>query len=140
MLNEAFYRKGIIAAGLVNVIGILLISKAFTNDVLTQADPIVFSKFGCLMIMVWGLAYISMANNFQKAPMILLVFALEKVAYTGAWLVWIVTSPAEISALIGQDFMVGLFYATYGLNDLAFAVLFYMAYRFAQQQNALVVA
>lgn len=140
MFNEAFYRKGIIVAGLVNVVGILLISKFFTNDVLVLGDPIVFSKFGSFMILVWGLAYMAVSSHFLKVPAILLVFALEKLAYTGAWLVWMVSDTPSISELMGQDLMVGLFYASYGLNDLAFGILFIMAFRFAQEKNALVMA
>jgi hypothetical protein len=55
---QKIIRNGLIAAGLMNIGGALLFSKFFTNTVINEADPVVMSNFGLLMIIVWGLAYI----------------------------------------------------------------------------------
>lgn len=39
-----------------NIGGVLLFSQVFTNDAITEANPVVMSDFGPLMIAVWGLA------------------------------------------------------------------------------------
>ena len=56
--------KGFIIAGLMNM-AVLAFSRFFTNSVIPESDPDVMSNFGLLMIIVWGLAYISVANNYQ---------------------------------------------------------------------------
>ncbi len=57
---------GFIAAGMMNIGGVLLFSRAFTNQAINQADPVVMSNFGLLMIIIWGLAYISVAKNRRQ--------------------------------------------------------------------------
>jgi hypothetical protein len=42
--------------------GVLLFSRAFTNDAIAAADPIVMSNFGLQMMAVWGLAYLGAAT------------------------------------------------------------------------------
>jgi len=54
-------QNGFIAAGLMNIGGVLLFSHAFTNSAINTADPVVMSNFGLLMIVVWGLAYLGAA-------------------------------------------------------------------------------
>ena len=44
-----------------NIGGVLLISRAFTNTAINTADSVVMSNFGLLMIEVWGLAYLGAA-------------------------------------------------------------------------------
>ena len=60
-MNKTLMKKGFIAAGLMNIGGVLLFSRAFTNSAINIADPVVMSNFGLLMIVVWGLAYIGAA-------------------------------------------------------------------------------
>ena len=50
-----------IAAALMNISGVLLISRAFTDTAINSADSVVMSNFGLLMIEVWGLAYFGAA-------------------------------------------------------------------------------
>ena len=44
-----------------NIGGVLLISRAFTNTAINYADPVVMSNLGLLMVAVWGLAYFGAA-------------------------------------------------------------------------------
>ena len=52
-----------IVAGLINIGGVLLFSQGFTNIAINNADPVVMSNFGFLMIAVWGFAYIGAATT-----------------------------------------------------------------------------
>mgnify|MGYP001032208927 CR=1 FL=1 len=56
-MNANLIGNGFIAAGLMNIGGVLFFSRVFTNEAINQADPVVMSNFGLLMIVVWGLAY-----------------------------------------------------------------------------------
>ena len=54
-MNRNLVKNGLIAAGLMNIVGVLVFSRAFTNLAINNADPVVMSNFGLLMIAVWGL-------------------------------------------------------------------------------------
>jgi len=60
-VKKTLVRNGFIAAGVMNIGGVLLFSRVFTNDAIAEADPVVMSNFGLLMIVVWGLAYLGTA-------------------------------------------------------------------------------
>lgn len=121
-MNKNFYKKGLIIAGLSNILGVLIFSRFFTNDVMNQADPVVMSNFGLVMIIVWGLAYISVFNSFEKVKWLIAVFALEKLIYGLIWINWFFRN--DIRILYSKDTMAGIFYTIYGLNDLFFMVFF----------------
>jgi len=115
-------RNGFIAAGLVNIFGVLLFSRAFTNDAVNEADPVVMSNFGLLMIIVWGLAYLSVAKCYERVRWITAVFTLEKMIYTAVWVLWIANN--NLGALYSKDLFAGIFYTIYGLNDFLFMLFF----------------
>ena len=77
-MNRALAKNGFIAAGLMNIGGVLLFSRGFTNDALNNADPVVMSNFGLLMIIVWGLAYIGAATINANVKWLAGAFAVEK--------------------------------------------------------------
>lgn len=54
MLNPSLVKQGFIAAAIANISGVLIFSKGLTNTALMEADPVVMSSFGLIMIMVWG--------------------------------------------------------------------------------------
>jgi hypothetical protein len=127
-MTEKTLRNGFIAAGLMNIIAVLVLSKFFTNEVIPETDPAVMSNFGLLMIMVWGLAYIALAVNYRKAKWVVGVFVVEKLIYVIAWLMWIVNN--DVSKVYEKDLFAGLFYSVYGLNDFLFFVFFlYVFYK-----------
>ncbi len=121
-MNHKFISKGMIAAGLSNILGVLIFSKFFRNTYLNEADPVVMSNFGLLMIIVWGLAYISVARHYKKVPLLIFVFALEKLIYSGVWFYWQLSN--DLSLLYEKDLYAGIFYSVYGINDIFFMIFF----------------
>lgn len=116
---------GFILAGLINVIGILVVTHAFQSHTLSTADPVLFSSFGLLMIILWGLAYFAAAPYATMSVALPLVFAVEKLAYTIAWLIWRANTPPQtLAAIIDSDFLGGTFMSAYGINDGLFVIFF----------------
>ena len=121
-MNANLVRNGFIAAALMNIGGVLLFSRAFTNDAINQADPVVMSNFGLLMIVVWGLAYLGAAFIQGNLRWLAAAFAVEKLVYVVAWGLWMANH--SLGAVYEQDLFAGVFYSIYGLNDLAFMLFF----------------
>lgn len=121
-MNKNFIRYGFIIAGVVNVLGSLLFTKFFTNDLLSSLQPGVLSDFGFIMIILWGLAYIAVSQDYENVKWLVVVFALEKLAYVIFWVKWISTN--DVLQVIEQDILTGVFYAIYGPNDFIFGVFF----------------
>jgi hypothetical protein len=114
--------KGFILSGITNIGGTLIFSRFFTNENITQADPVVMSNFGLLMIIVWGLVFLSVSQKYEQLNWLVGVFAIEKLIYVFNWINWM--SKNDISRVYGKDLMAGIFYTTYGVNDLLFFVFF----------------
>jgi len=119
-----FITNGFILAGLANIVGISIITHGFTNDVFFQVFPGVFSPFGCVAIMLWGLAYIAVAGSYANVRWLCGVFAIEKAAYVATWIWWMVQHASELPQLKEMDLLSGIFFAGYGINDLAFGLFF----------------
>jgi len=130
-MNNNFVKMGFIAAGLMNVGGVLVFSRAFTNVAINNADPVVMSNFGLLVIMVWGLAYLGAAATRSSVKWLAGAFAVEKLVYVLAWLMWL--SKNSLGSLYSTDLMAGAFYSIYGVNDLAFMLFF--AWVFLSQRS-----
>ena len=88
-MNRLLMRNGFIAAGLMNIAGVLLLSRVFTNVAINKADPVVMSNFGLLMIVVWGLAYLGAATITANIKFLAGAFALEKLVYVVVWGKWL---------------------------------------------------
>ena len=116
--------KVFVAAGLVNIVGVVVGSKAFTSDYATELDPVVFSWLGLVSIMLWGAAYIAVSRCYEKVPALLAVFVVEKLVYFGAWLDWILAPPQPLAEVFEQSKLVGAFFAGYGLIDFGFGLFF----------------
>lgn len=121
-MNRTLIRNGLIAAGLMNIVGVLLFSRAFTNLAINSADPVVMSNFGLLMIVVWGLAYLGAAAITSSVKWIAGAFALEKLVYVVVWIRWL--SENSLAQLYSKDFFAGAFFSIYGANDLIFMLFF----------------
>ena len=121
-MRDTFIRNGFIAAGVVNILAVLTLSRAFTNDVIPATDPVVMSNFGLLMITVWGLVFLAVANRYRSVKWVVGAFVVEKLIYATAWFRWITTH--DVSAVYAKDLFAGVFYSVYGLNDFIFFVFF----------------
>lgn len=105
---------------------VLVFSRGFTNSTIPEFDPVVMSNFGLLMIVIWGLAYMSIAKNYHKVKWLVGVFAVEKFIYGYIWIQWILNN--NLSDVYKKDTMAGLFYSIYGINDWIFFVFFLLVF------------
>jgi hypothetical protein len=121
-MNRTLIRNGLIAAGLMNIGGVLLFSRAFTNVSINNADPVVMSNFGLLMIVVWGLAYVGAAAVTTSIKWLAAAFAVEKLVYGVVWIRWL--SENSLAQLYATDRFAGVFFSIYGANDLMFMCFF----------------
>ncbi len=119
-------RNGLFAASAMNIGGAILFSKGFTNEAINEADPVVMSNFGLIMIVVWGLAYGGASAIRSNISWLLAVFAIEKLVYGVVWVRWL--SANSLSSLYEQDLLAGVYYSIYGLNDFVFMLFFWWAF------------
>jgi hypothetical protein len=121
-VNRNLVKNGLIASAFMNIGGVLVFSRVFTNVAINNADPIVMSNFGLLMIVVWGLTYLGAAFIHSNIKWLAGAFAIEKLVYVVVWVRWI--SENSLAPLYSQDIFAGTFYSIYGLNDLVFMLFF----------------
>ena len=117
--------QGFIVSGLMNLT-VLIFSRFFTNSTIPEFDPVVMSNFGLLIIVLWGLAYMSVAKNFHKVKWLVGVFVVGKFIYGYVWIKWILNN--NISDVYKKDTMAGIFYSIYGINDWIFFVFFLLVF------------
>lgn len=117
--------KGFVIAGLMNM-AVLVFSRFFTNSVIPESDPVVMSNFGLLMIVVWGLAFISVARNYHSVKWLVGVFAIEKFIYGFIWIKWMLNN--NVLDVFAKDKMAGIFYSVYGVNDWMFFIFFLLVF------------
>lgn len=128
MLQPRWIGPMLFLGGLINLIGVMLATRGLTDPLLGEVYPQVLSRTGQISILLWGLAYIAVARNVVHVPWLLAVFALEKLFYVGTWAAWVMFAETELITLFRDDVLVGLFMATYGANDLFFAIVFGLAF------------
>lgn len=125
IIKNSIITKGFIVAGLMNAT-VLIFSKLFTNSVIPEFDPTVMSNFGLLMILIWGLTYISVAKNYLNVKWLIGVFAIEKFIYGYIWINWILNN--NVYEVYKKDVMAGIFYSIYGINDWVFFIFFLLVF------------
>ncbi len=125
-MNIKVIRNGFIAAGLMNIVAVLTLSRFFTNKVIPETDPVVMSNFGLLMILVWGCAYLAVATNYNKVKWLVATFVIEKLVYVIAWVKWI--SNNNVSEVYDKDLFAGVFFSVYGINDFMFFLFFLIVF------------
>jgi len=125
-IRNQFTTKGFILSGLMNIFGVLIFSRFFTNSVIPEYDSQAMSNFGLLMIVVWGFAFISVSKNYDKVPWLIGVFVLEKLVYASHWTNWMINN--KVSEVFAKDKMAGIFYAIYGVNDWIFFFFFLVVF------------
>jgi hypothetical protein len=116
--------KGFWLAGAYNISGVLIFSKLFTNSLLSSLDPAVFSWLGLVAVILWGLAYCSVARSYGSVPYLLLVFVVEKMIYTTTWLLWLTRNGSTLPALFSESPLTATYYSIYGAGDFAFGLFF----------------
>jgi hypothetical protein len=123
-------KLGFVIAMLYNS-GIGIFSKGF-GDNLGAIDSL-FSSAGCVGVQLWGLAYLALAQRYAAAPAVALVFCLEKLFYSQHWLFWMSEHMGDLSTMMEADPLTGMFFAIYGIGDLAFMVFFgWVAWRWRE--------
>lgn len=127
-------RNGCIAAALANIGGVLVFSRAFTNTAINEADPVVMSNFGLLIIIVWGLAYLGAAAVQGNIRWLAAAFTVEKLVYVASWLLWL--SSHSLEAVYSQDLFAGIFFSIYGVNDFVFMVFFAWVFFSSSRRSA----
>jgi hypothetical protein len=132
-MNQTLIKKGFILAAFLNF-SVLLFSRGFTNSAINEADPIVMSNFGLLMIVMWGVAYLAAATVTSNIKWIAGAFALEKLIYVVAWVKWLLGNSLE--KVYSADLFAGLFYSIYGVNDFLFMIFFAWVFLSTSQKNS----
>lgn len=120
-IKDSTITKGFVLAATTNA-SVLIFSRFFTSPVIPAADPVVMSNFGMLMILVWGLAYLSVAKDYYKVKLLIAVFAVEKIIYGCVWVNWLLNK--SVSAVYEKDKMAGIFFSVYGAMDWLFFLFF----------------
>lgn len=130
--------NGFVLAGAVNVFGMLLISKFFTNPLLNATDPAVFSWFGQVAVVLWGFAYWAVAKSYRHVPYLVAIFFVEKILYAVTWLVWLMQKGHSLTSIASESLMTAIFFGVYGAGDFAFGLFFgWVALKtFRQGRNA----
>ncbi len=113
--------RGFVLAALYNL-GIVPLSRGF-SDVLAAHDPL-YGAAGCVVIVLWGLAFFALRNRYAVAPALAAVFCLEKAFFVVHWALWMREHGGGLPDLWAADPPTALFYATYGVGDAAFMVFF----------------
>ncbi len=125
-IKNEYITKGFILSGLMNIFGVLVFSRLFSNTVIPEFDTQTISNFGLLMIVVWGFVFISVAQNFHAVKWLIGVFVIEKLIYATHWANWMMNN--NLSTVFAKDKMAGIFYAIYGINDWLFFLFFLVVF------------
>ena len=123
-MSERKITGGFVLAGATNVFGMLVVSKLFTNSLLSATDPAVFSWLGQVAIVLWGLAYWAVAQAYRHVPYLVLVFCIEKMVYAVIWLLWLLQHGHSLTSIASESSMTAMFFAVYGAGDFAFGLFF----------------
>jgi len=122
-MSDNTIKKIFISAGLFNIAGSLIFSMFFTNPYPAKYYPAVFSDFGFIAIILWGMAYLAVSSVYMHNRA-LMVFAVEKMVYVVTWVYFLVNSWAELPGIYNESIMTGMMLSVYGSGDLLFGLFF----------------
>ncbi|WP_373766527.1 hypothetical protein [Glaesserella sp.] len=111
-------------AGLYNIVGILYATSFFMDQTIADVNPAVFSWFGQISVILWGLAYLSVAFSFYSVPKLVFVFFLQKMVYAVTWAVWFFSHQDAVTKLAETAPSLVTFFNSYGAGDLFFGLFF----------------
>ena len=112
--------------------GLLAFNGCFTNAAaIAEGNPDMFSPFGQLMILVWGLVFLA-AGLSEAGSIVWFAFAAEKLCYAVGWLRWMAANPDAWSHVTAAWSSGGgavnaiphLFHVVYGPGDALFMLAF----------------
>ena len=89
---------------------------------MNDADPVVMSNFGLLMIVVWGIVFLGASTIHSNMKWLAGAFAIEKLVYVVCWIRWQMEN--SLAAVYDKDLFAGIFYSIYGINDFIFVLFF----------------
>ncbi|HOP62371.1 MAG TPA: hypothetical protein PK358_09670 [Spirochaetota bacterium] len=112
------------SAGLFNIGAGLIFSLLFTNPYPARYYPSVFSDFGLIIIMLWGLAYISVSSTYMHVRGLMLIFTIEKLIYFITWIWFLVDKGSMLPGILSESFITGLALSSYGSVDFLFGCFF----------------
>jgi len=115
-------RVGFFGAAAFNIVGILTVSRLLSAD-LGRWDPL-FDVWGCGLVVVWGLAYLSLAWRPFVLPWLAAVFMVEKIVYAVHFALWHARTNVAVETIAEADPLAASFLGGYGLGDAIFAVFF----------------
>lgn len=115
---------GFLAAAAYNIIGMLAVSQLFSNPLLADSDPVVYSWLGQIAVVLWGFAYLAVARSYHHVPFLLLVFFVEKMVYVVTWLMWLSTNGHMLTQIAAMSPVTAGFFKTYGAGDRLFGLFF----------------
>ena len=116
-------RTGFLLAGLTNFC-IIIFSRGYSNS-LGAIDPH-FDTTGCLLITLWGAAYISIARDYARVPWLSIVFGFEKLLYLSRWVLFLARNP-DFEAVWETDPLASIFFGVYGFVDGLYSLFFFYA-------------
>ncbi len=119
-MSETYY-LGYILAGIYNF-SILIFSKLFTNNLGKYDD--LFNFNGIIMILLWGMSYVSIYRKYREVPLLNFVFFIEKMYFVYKWIIWMGNNSQNLTSIFNEDIFTGLFYSVYGIGDFAFGLFF----------------
>lgn len=122
--QDLWIKRTLWLAAAYNVIGILVFSLGLQNPLLQKYDPDVFSCFGQVGIILWGLAYAASIPSYPSLPWLFLVFFVEKMAYFLHWVNWLLKNGTQLPALFAESPVTALFFSVYGAGDFLFGLFF----------------
>jgi hypothetical protein len=124
MLKHRLITAVFITAGLVNIAGALTFTQGFRNTYIADLNPEVFSNVSAIGTMLWGLAYIAVARNYQQVRALVAVFALQKLVFFVWWVVWMLHKEMLAFEIYATSTISGIGLMSYGLVDLIFFFFF----------------
>jgi len=124
-MNQKTAGKALCLAGIYNIAGVLFSSLFFTNPLPAKYYPVVFSDLGMIVILLWGLAYLSVSSSYMHTGKLMIVFAVEKFVYSISWILFLTDKGYMLPRIFSESFVTGLMLSIYGVGDIIFGILFF---------------
>lgn len=131
ILTRNLTEKLFLLAGLSNILGVLVCSRLFTNQIMMETQPLVMGLFGLIAIVLWGLAYIAVHKTYEHVRFLIGVFVVEKLVYVIVWVNFVMSH--SLADIYQADTFAGIFYSVYGINDFLFLLFFAFVFSSTRQ-------